>query len=110
MAVDWPLDDSGNVVHISFCNKDRVFPFLENDSDMVVKSSASVWYNDSTGNRNVLYFRLDTKKPSHHGEKASLFTGKFERAIDLSFHRQAMINQFMEERMDAVALLTLIVL
>lgn len=27
---------------------------------------------------------IQTKKPSHHGEKASLFTGKFERAIDLS--------------------------
>ena len=56
-----------------------------------------------TVNRNALYFRLETKKPSHHGEKASLFTGKFERAIDLSSNRQAMINQFMEERMDAVA-------
>ena len=49
------------------------------------------------------FFRQSTKKPSHHGEKASLFTGKFERAIDLSSNRQAMINQFMEERMDAVA-------
>ena len=28
--------------------------------------------------------QIQTKKPSHHGEKASLFTGKFERAIDLS--------------------------
>lgn len=32
-----------------------------------------------------------------------MFTGKFERAIDLSCKGGRGINQFMEERMDAVA-------
>jgi hypothetical protein len=36
MFVDRSLDNSGYIVHISFCSKDRTLPFLKDDPYMVV--------------------------------------------------------------------------
>ena len=36
MLIDRALDNSGYIVHISFCNKDRTLPFLKDDPYMVV--------------------------------------------------------------------------
>ncbi len=36
MFVDKALDNSGYIVQISFCGKDRILPFIKDDPHMVV--------------------------------------------------------------------------
>ena len=36
MLIDRALDNSGYIVQISFCNKDRTLPFIKDDPHMVV--------------------------------------------------------------------------
>lgn len=53
MFVERTFDNPGFVVYISFCSKDRTFPFLKNNPNMVVLFV----FEDSVINNNVSRFR-----------------------------------------------------